>query len=127
MLCITLYKAEVKQLWNTSSDCNTTYILDNSKKVITFKPSYKIRIRYEVTQHLSILLYTQTNKIILLRQGVLLDKESSTSQYSQQHELWEYQYLRQEHKNHIVWWLFQILLWPPSETPFLLFQMVMAS
>ena len=26
-------------------------------------------------------------------------------------------------KNHLVWWLFQILLWPPNETPFLLLQM----
>ena len=93
MLCITLCKTEVKQLLNTLSDSNTTYISDNANKVITFKLAYKIRIRYEVTQHRSTFLYKQTNKIILPRQGVLLDKEAITSQYSQQHELQEHQYL----------------------------------
>ena len=87
---------------NTYSDCNTTYLSDNTNKIITFKPAYKIRIRYEVTQHCPTLLYKKTNKIILPRQGVLLNKEAITSQYSQQHEVQEHQYLGQEHKHNLV-------------------------
>ena len=83
----------MKQLQNTSSDYNTTYISDNTIQLITFKPTYKIRIRYGVPQHHSTTLYKKTNKIVLPRQGVLLEKEAITSQYSQQHELQEHQYL----------------------------------
>ena len=59
-------------------------------------------MRYGVTQQRSIPLYKKTNRIILARQGVLLQKEAITSQYYQQHELHEHQYLGQEHKNHLV-------------------------
>ena len=55
-------------------------------------------MRYGVTQQRSTPLYKKTNRIILPRQGVLLQKEAITSQYSQQHELQEHQYLGQEHK-----------------------------
>ena len=72
MLCITLRKTEVKQLWNTSSDYNRTYLSDNTNKVITFKPAYKIRMRYGVTQQRSIPLYKKTNRIILPKQGVII-------------------------------------------------------
>ena len=59
-------------------------------------------MRYGVTQQRSIPLYKKTNRIILARQGVLIQKEAITSQYSQQHELQEHQFFGQEHKNNLV-------------------------